>query len=167
MEVWSKPGSIGDPLLAALGGARLYSNEPVCAEHDPGAEHDPLRLHGAACRSCLPVADLLVVKRAANSGMTGWIWRWSCQRSSYPMRPFSHDWWPMLVARFLTGICAGTGRAIVCGRDNAAAATLRMVSGYAKDHRTAQMFHIELDTGRFGRYQARDVAAFSGGHWRV
>jgi hypothetical protein len=46
---------IGEHLVVAVGAARLCSNDPVCAEHGPGAEHDPLRLHGAAC--CLLVAE--------------------------------------------------------------------------------------------------------------
>jgi hypothetical protein len=48
---------VGDHLLAALSEARLCSNDPVCAEHNPSAEHDPLRLHGAACHGCLLVAE--------------------------------------------------------------------------------------------------------------
>jgi hypothetical protein len=48
---------IGEHLLAALDEARLCSNDPVCAEHDPSAEHDPMHLHGAACHGCLLVAE--------------------------------------------------------------------------------------------------------------
>ncbi len=48
---------IGEHLLAALDEARLCSNDPVCAEHDPSAEHDPIHLHGAACHGCLLIAE--------------------------------------------------------------------------------------------------------------
>ncbi len=48
---------IGEHLLAALDEARLCSNDPVCAEHDPSAEHDPMHLHGAACHGCLLIAE--------------------------------------------------------------------------------------------------------------
>ena len=48
---------IGEHLVEAVEAARLCSNDPVCAEHDPGAEHDPLRLHGAACHGCLLIAE--------------------------------------------------------------------------------------------------------------
>ena len=48
---------IGEHLLAALDEARLCSNDPVCAEHDASAEHDPMHLLGAACHGCLLVAE--------------------------------------------------------------------------------------------------------------
>ena len=48
---------IGEHLLVALDEARLCSNDPVCAEHDPGSEHDPMHLHGAACHGCLLIAE--------------------------------------------------------------------------------------------------------------
>jgi hypothetical protein len=48
---------IGEHLVAALDEARLCSNDPVCAEHDPSAEHDPMHLHGAACHGCLLIAE--------------------------------------------------------------------------------------------------------------
>ena len=48
---------IGDHLLAALDEAKLCSNDPVCAEHDPASEHDPMHLHGAACHGCLLIAE--------------------------------------------------------------------------------------------------------------
>jgi hypothetical protein len=47
---------IGEHLLA-LEEARLCSNDPVCVEHDPAAEHDPMHLHGAACHGCLLIAE--------------------------------------------------------------------------------------------------------------
>jgi hypothetical protein len=48
---------IGEHLLAALEEARLCSNDPVCAEHDASAEHDPMHLLGAACHGCLLIAE--------------------------------------------------------------------------------------------------------------
>jgi hypothetical protein len=48
---------IGDHLTAAIDAARLCSNDPVCGEHDPAAEHDPLHFHGAACHGCLLIAE--------------------------------------------------------------------------------------------------------------
>ncbi len=48
---------VGEHLLSALEAARLCSNDPVCAEHDPTAAHDPLRLHGGACHGCLLIAE--------------------------------------------------------------------------------------------------------------
>lgn len=48
---------VGDHLARALEAARLCSNDPVCAEHDPTAAHDPLRLHGGACHGCLLIAE--------------------------------------------------------------------------------------------------------------
>jgi hypothetical protein len=38
---------IGEHLLAAIEEARLCSNDPVCAEHDASAEHDPMHLLAA------------------------------------------------------------------------------------------------------------------------
>ena len=48
---------VGEHLLAALDGARLCSNDPVCAEHDANDEHDPMHLLGAACHGCLLIAE--------------------------------------------------------------------------------------------------------------
>jgi len=48
---------IGDHLVAALDQAELCSNDPVCGEHDPAAEHDPLHFQGAACHGCLLIAE--------------------------------------------------------------------------------------------------------------
>jgi hypothetical protein len=48
---------IGDHLVATLDAARLCSNDPVCGEHDPAAEHDPLHFLGAACHGCLLIAE--------------------------------------------------------------------------------------------------------------
>ncbi len=44
-------------LQAALELARLCSNDPVCAQHDPPAPHEGRFLHGAACHGCLLVAE--------------------------------------------------------------------------------------------------------------
>jgi len=49
--------NIGEHFLAALDEARLCSNDPVCAEHDPSSEHDPMHLHGAACHGCLLISE--------------------------------------------------------------------------------------------------------------
>jgi hypothetical protein len=43
--------------LAAIEEARLCSNDPVCAEHDASAEHDPMHLIGASCHGCLLIAE--------------------------------------------------------------------------------------------------------------
>src|ERR1700757_4512017 len=48
---------IGEHLLAAIEEARLCSNDPVCAEQDTSAEHDPMHLLGAACHGCLLIAE--------------------------------------------------------------------------------------------------------------
>jgi hypothetical protein len=42
---------------AALELARLCSNDPVCAQHDPPSPHEVRFLHGAACHGCLLVAE--------------------------------------------------------------------------------------------------------------
>ncbi|MDB5310762.1 MAG: hypothetical protein JWO38_4964 [Gemmataceae bacterium] len=44
-------------LQAALEMARLCSNDPVCAQHDPPGPHEARFLHGAACHGCLLVAE--------------------------------------------------------------------------------------------------------------
>jgi hypothetical protein len=44
-------------LQAALELARLCSNDPVCAQHDPPGLHEARFLHGAACHGCLLVAE--------------------------------------------------------------------------------------------------------------
>jgi hypothetical protein len=54
---------IGEHLLAVIEDARLCSNDPVCAEHDPSAEHDPMHLHGAACHGCLLIAETTCEQR--------------------------------------------------------------------------------------------------------
>lgn len=42
---------------AALELARLCSNDPVCAQHEPHGQHECRFLHGAACHGCLLVAE--------------------------------------------------------------------------------------------------------------
>lgn len=44
-------------LAAALEGARLCSNDPVCALHEPGESLEQRWLHGAACHGCTLVAE--------------------------------------------------------------------------------------------------------------
>jgi hypothetical protein len=50
-------GALRPHLSAALEEARLCSNDPVCAEHNPSAQHDPMHLQGAACHGCLLIAE--------------------------------------------------------------------------------------------------------------
>lgn len=50
-------GDIGRHLRAALEGARLCSNDPVCAEHRPDDRLAARPLHGAACHGCLLIAE--------------------------------------------------------------------------------------------------------------
>jgi Domain of unknown function (DUF1998) len=44
-------------LQSALELARLCSNDPVCAQHDPQSTHENRFLHGAACHGCLLVSE--------------------------------------------------------------------------------------------------------------
>lgn len=44
-------------LQTALELARLCSNDPVCAQHEPQSPHEVRFLHGAACHGCLLVAE--------------------------------------------------------------------------------------------------------------
>jgi hypothetical protein len=44
-------------LKAALDLARLCSNDPVCAQHDPSDPHEERFLNGAACHGCLLIAE--------------------------------------------------------------------------------------------------------------
>ncbi len=48
---------LGDILLRAVSSAHLCSNEPICAQHSPAQIHDERQLHGAACHSCLLIAE--------------------------------------------------------------------------------------------------------------
>jgi hypothetical protein len=65
---------------AAIDLGRLCSNDPVCAQHAPESPHECRFLHGAACHSCLLIAETcceqrndfldraLVVSTVENSG---------------------------------------------------------------------------------------------------
>jgi hypothetical protein len=44
-------------LRAALELARLCSNDPVCAQHEPQSTHEARFLHGAACHGCVLIAE--------------------------------------------------------------------------------------------------------------
>jgi hypothetical protein len=44
-------------LAAALRRLQICSNDPVCADHDPGNRTDDRALHGAACHGCLLIAE--------------------------------------------------------------------------------------------------------------
>ena len=47
-----------DPAMhAAIDLGRLCSNDPVCAQHAPGDQHECRFLHGAACHGCLLIAE--------------------------------------------------------------------------------------------------------------
>jgi hypothetical protein len=48
------PDRLGQLLAQALDHARLCSSDPLCAEHEPGADGS---LHGAACHACLFAAE--------------------------------------------------------------------------------------------------------------
>jgi hypothetical protein len=48
---------IEDHLLQALRMAALCSNDPICAQHTPGASMEKRWLHGAACHGCALVAE--------------------------------------------------------------------------------------------------------------
>lgn len=48
---------IGPHLRAALDLARLCSNDPVCAQHEPHNPRVGRFLHGSACHGCLLIAE--------------------------------------------------------------------------------------------------------------
>jgi hypothetical protein len=48
---------IEDHLLLALRMAALCSNDPICAQHEPGTSLERRWLHGAACHGCALVAE--------------------------------------------------------------------------------------------------------------
>ena len=58
---------IGEHLIAALDEARLCSNDPVCTERDPSAQHDPMHLQGAACHGCPLIAEPSCAQRSNGS----------------------------------------------------------------------------------------------------
>jgi Domain of unknown function (DUF1998) len=49
--------SIAHYLRAALEMGRLCSNDPVCAQHDPGDANERRYLQGAACHGCLLIGE--------------------------------------------------------------------------------------------------------------
>ena len=48
---------VEDHLRYALESAALCSNDPVCAEHEPGQSMEERWLHGAACHGCALIAE--------------------------------------------------------------------------------------------------------------
>ena len=50
-------------LRSALERLRICSNDPICADHDPHERDDDRALHGAACHSCLLIAETSCEKR--------------------------------------------------------------------------------------------------------
>ena len=48
---------VEDHLADALAAAELCSNDPVCAQHEPGRSMEERWLHGAACHGCALVAE--------------------------------------------------------------------------------------------------------------
>jgi hypothetical protein len=55
--------NIGRHLDRALELARLCSNDPVCAHHNPADKHEERFLHGAACHGCLLIAETSCERR--------------------------------------------------------------------------------------------------------
>ena len=49
-----EPENLGRLLLRGLERTSLCSSDPLCAEHDPGADRS---LHGAACHACTFVSE--------------------------------------------------------------------------------------------------------------
>ncbi len=52
-----------DHLAQALRTASLCSNDPICAQHTPGASLEQRWLHGAACHGCALVAEMLAISK--------------------------------------------------------------------------------------------------------
>ena len=48
---------IHETVKSALEIGALCSNDPVCAQHDPGSRHERRFLHGAACHGCLLISE--------------------------------------------------------------------------------------------------------------
>jgi Domain of unknown function (DUF1998) len=48
---------IHETVKSALDLGMLCSNDPVCAQHNPGSPHEHRFLHGAACHGCLLIAE--------------------------------------------------------------------------------------------------------------
>jgi len=54
---------LGRHLRRALELARLCSNDPVCAQHEPTSLEEARHLHGAACHGCLLIAETCCERR--------------------------------------------------------------------------------------------------------
>lgn len=50
-------GRFAEILERALGRLEVCSNDPICADHEPASTGDDRALHGAACHSCLLIAE--------------------------------------------------------------------------------------------------------------
>src|SRR4029453_13415434 len=48
---------IEEHLTSALSAAALCSNDPVCAQHEPGISMEQRWLHGASCHACSLVSE--------------------------------------------------------------------------------------------------------------
>ena len=48
---------IHETVKSALEIGALCSNDPVCAQHEPGSRHERRFLHGAACHGCLFISE--------------------------------------------------------------------------------------------------------------
>lgn len=48
---------IHESIRNALELGLLYSNDPVCAQHEPSSDHERRFLHGAACHGCLLISE--------------------------------------------------------------------------------------------------------------
>ncbi len=72
---------IEDTSCTRSGWRALCSNDPICAQHDPGEAHEERWLHGAACHGCA-----LSPRRRARCATTTSIARWSCRCSASPTR---------------------------------------------------------------------------------
>ena len=72
---------IEDHLADALRAGALCSNDPICAQHEPGRSLERRWLHGAACHGCT-----LISEHRARCATTIWIGRWWCRSSDWKMR---------------------------------------------------------------------------------
>lgn len=62
---------IHETVKSALEIGALCSNDPVCAQHDPGSRHERRFLHGAACHGCAPRLCAIPMKRCRIFGHRG------------------------------------------------------------------------------------------------
>lgn len=51
------PDRLGPMLSGALESVKLCGADPLCSEHDPSEPNAQATLHGAACHSCLLIAE--------------------------------------------------------------------------------------------------------------